>query len=422
MKRLWVVCLLTVICAVLAQASTVTLTGTLKDEQGSPINGTLYLSLPVPAQDQTSGVAVAPIPVSFRLVNGVITGGAPLYDVANLQPAGLYYVARAYDNSGNLQFYGNYVISGPSPFNLGAAVPTSVTTSNISYSSIVFPLSSTVSFSATPTFTALSGNQLFQMTLTGNITSSTLVMTGISTPAIVTFEFTQDGTGGRTVVFPTNVIGAVPPATGANQLTSQTFIWDGTKAYATGPATANGVPTVNAATWPASSLTAGSNGQCVITSGGTSQWGSCGTGTTISTVRQTGSDFTTTSTTAVTWLTLVNMSANTTYSFDCHGTYQNSIANAGLWQLNGPSSPTAVLFSAELTTSSGASAAWDITPTTSYASAAGNVSASSGANLDFHLYGEVENGANAGNLTIQVFEPSAGTLTIRRGSYCSVRF
>src|SRR5947209_5351330 len=113
-------------------ASTSTLTGVLRDAQGNPIQGKLVMNLPVPAVDTATNTLVSPAPVYFRLVNGAITGGAPLYDVNGLQPSGLYYRMRAYDTAGNMLLAGNYVVTGGS-FNLSAAVPTSVTTSNVSY-------------------------------------------------------------------------------------------------------------------------------------------------------------------------------------------------------------------------------------------------------------------------------------------------
>jgi hypothetical protein len=126
------------LCAISVHAQTTsTLTGTITDSSGSPLNGTLVMRLPVPAQYTPTNIAVAPTPVTFRVLNGAITGGLPLYDVAALQPSNLYYIARGYDQTGSLQFYGNYVVTGAT-FNLGAATPTSITTSNISYLSPAF--------------------------------------------------------------------------------------------------------------------------------------------------------------------------------------------------------------------------------------------------------------------------------------------
>jgi hypothetical protein len=89
----------------------------------------------------------------------------------------------------------------------------------------------TVTFSATPTFTATGQYQLFKMTLTGNVTSSTLSMTGITVPSLVTFEITQDNTGGRTFVWPLNTWGGPQANLAGNSVTTQTFFWDGTTAY-----------------------------------------------------------------------------------------------------------------------------------------------------------------------------------------------
>jgi hypothetical protein len=143
-------------CAVFAHSSTTTLTGTIVDEQGNPLNGTLTMRLPFPAQDQTTNVAVTPTLVSFNLVNGAIVGGVPLFDVANLQPQGLYYIARAYDTTGALQFYGNYVVTGAT-FNLGAATPTSVQTSNVSYVLPIFPNQTNI-FTAPQQFVTILSN------------------------------------------------------------------------------------------------------------------------------------------------------------------------------------------------------------------------------------------------------------------------
>lgn len=141
------------LCASFARASNTTLTGTITDAQGNPLNGTLQMRLPVPAQDTTLLTAVSNSPVTFNLVNGMIVGGAPLKDVATLQPQGLYYIARAYDYTGALQFSGNYVVTGTT-FNLGAAIPTAVTTSNISYILPILP-TQTNSFTAAQQFTVI---------------------------------------------------------------------------------------------------------------------------------------------------------------------------------------------------------------------------------------------------------------------------
>ena len=128
---------------------------------------------------------------------------------------------------------------------------------------------------------------------------SSLVMTGISVPAIVTFEFTQDGVGLHSFAWPANVLGGIGLADPANAVTSQSFLWDGTTAYALSPkliqnqtyagsflgnteptGTNNGTYATTAYVQqannlPPSVLVPGVNGQCVITLGGVSVWGTC---------------------------------------------------------------------------------------------------------------------------------------------------
>lgn len=98
------------------------------------------------------------------------------------------------------------------------------------------PAVATVTFSATPTFTATSQNQLFVLNLTGNVTSSTLVVGGLPNPSLISIELAQDASGGHTFVWPSNVVGAIAPATAANAITMQQFIWDGFNARAVTPA------------------------------------------------------------------------------------------------------------------------------------------------------------------------------------------
>ena len=135
------------------RATTTTLTGTIVDPQGNAHNGTVTMRLPVPAQDIASHTAILPINVTYKVVNGVIQSGPPLYDVAGLQPTNLYYIAKFYDNAGNLVMGANYIVTGAS-FNLGAATPTSVTTSNISFVTPV-TTSNPNSFTAAQTFSTI---------------------------------------------------------------------------------------------------------------------------------------------------------------------------------------------------------------------------------------------------------------------------
>jgi hypothetical protein len=87
---------------------------------------------------------------------------------------------------------------------------------------------SSVSYSATPVFDASTADS-FYITLTGNVTSSTL--TNLSAGRTIAFKIIQDGTGGRSFVWPTNVLGgmAIDGSSAAGEIATQLFhCYDGT--------------------------------------------------------------------------------------------------------------------------------------------------------------------------------------------------
>lgn len=88
-----------------------------------------------------------------------------------------------------------------------------------------------MAFSATPVFNFDLGN-IFVMTLTGNITSSTISNARTGIP--ITLILKQDATGGRTWVPPANFKpagGALALTAGANKVDSVTADYDGTNWY-----------------------------------------------------------------------------------------------------------------------------------------------------------------------------------------------
>lgn len=87
----------------------------------------------------------------------------------------------------------------------------------------------TVSYSATPTFDL--NNGLTQViTLTGNVTSSTII--NGQAGQHVTFVIIQDGTGGRTFAWPSNVYGAMVVNPNINGMSIQKLVtYDGTNFY-----------------------------------------------------------------------------------------------------------------------------------------------------------------------------------------------
>jgi hypothetical protein len=95
-----------------------------------------------------------------------------------------------------------------------------------------------VTFSATPTFDASQGNT-FTLTLTGNVTSSTL--SNVTTGQVISFELCQDATGGRTFAWPTGFSNASVVNPTASACTNQSFRWDGSNAQPKGMAVVTGV-------------------------------------------------------------------------------------------------------------------------------------------------------------------------------------
>jgi hypothetical protein len=86
-------------------------------------------------------------------------------------------------------------------------------------------------FSVTPVFDARQGT-LNKITLSGNVTSSSLAYAQAGQR--FTIEVCQNGTGGFTFVWPSNVTGAPTVTSTANLCTLADFVYDGQQAIATG--------------------------------------------------------------------------------------------------------------------------------------------------------------------------------------------
>lgn len=96
-------------------------------------------------------------------------------------------------------------------------------------------LASIVPWSAAPVFFIQAQTQLFSITLTGNSIAQPFTAFGITVPALVTVQVTQDSGGNHVFTWPSNSVGAAPVGVGANQVTTQTFIWNGASGTAIGP-------------------------------------------------------------------------------------------------------------------------------------------------------------------------------------------
>jgi hypothetical protein len=107
-------------------------------------------------------------------------------------------------------------------------------------------LTTIVPFSSTPSFVDAAQNQLFKITLTGNATSQPMTFVGVTPPGFIAFQITQDGSGGHTFAWPSNVVGGCTIGSAANGVTTQLFVYNGTNATAIGPCVTATGPVISA--------------------------------------------------------------------------------------------------------------------------------------------------------------------------------
>lgn len=95
---------------------------------------------------------------------------------------------------------------------------------------------SSVTFSAAPNFNIASGSTQ-KLILTGNVTRSTL--SNIIAGQHITFIICQDSRGNRAFTWPASIRGGMTIGPAANKCSCQTFAYDGSTAWATGPGVAD---------------------------------------------------------------------------------------------------------------------------------------------------------------------------------------
>lgn len=98
-------------------------------------------------------------------------------------------------------------------------------TGQLKIDSALVPATVAVTFSSTPIFDATKGNA-FQITLTGDVTSSTL--SNATAGQFIFFTITQDGTGGHTFAWPSNFQNAPTVVSTASKATNVVGFYDGT--------------------------------------------------------------------------------------------------------------------------------------------------------------------------------------------------
>jgi hypothetical protein len=126
--------------------------------------------------------------------------------------------------------------TGFTVLNGNVGVGTSTPAQKLDVNGAVRSALNTVAFSTTPAFDASLGNAQ-KITLTGNVTSSTLI--NASAGEKIDFIVCQDSTGSRTFVWPTNLKGGMTIGSTASKCSAQTFVFDGSNAFATSPGVTN---------------------------------------------------------------------------------------------------------------------------------------------------------------------------------------
>jgi len=130
-------------------------------------------------------------------------------------------------NNGRPTSAGNYLIGGNTDLTqAGQLNPPPITAL---FSSLPTPISMT--FSSTPIFDGSKGN-VFEMTLTGNVTGSTTI--NLIAGTLYTFILIQDGTGGRTFAWPSGMKGTMLIDPTAYSTNVQQFVYDGNNLLAMG--------------------------------------------------------------------------------------------------------------------------------------------------------------------------------------------
>jgi len=135
-----------------------------------------------------------------------------LYGNDQITPAGTFYNIAVKAANGNIVQSGNYQFTGSGTTDLSTIQPNYPAGLPPAFKGYV-PLP----FSTTPVFDGAYG-YAFDLTLTGNVASSTLQ--GFAPGQLIMFFIAQDATGGRTFAWPSNVVN--PPLIDADPLSVTT--------------------------------------------------------------------------------------------------------------------------------------------------------------------------------------------------------
>ncbi len=156
--------------AVPAFSATIPISGTVRLANGNLLNGSVRFTLNYSAgRDSCSSNVIVAQTVTFRIANGTLPGAARITPNDCIQPANTTYTAQYLTVTGQVFAQNVFYIQGSS-FDIGAATPTPLTTSNISFG----------------TFTGLTsvGSAKFTVTANGTKTVPTITNSNFPTSGI----------------------------------------------------------------------------------------------------------------------------------------------------------------------------------------------------------------------------------------------
>jgi hypothetical protein len=205
----------------------ITLTATLDDTSGNAdANSCLWITLcgfyqTVPKITGTSMLAKIG-PIRYLAADGVFS--IPLWANDQITPIDTYYCIEIQDDKGNIPQAGMYQFTGSGTIDLSNAVQLDLQPTPV-YPPLSAATYTIISYASSVSFPATSAQvQTFDITLTGNVTSSSA--SGFVEGQVVIFLIRQDATGGWTFAWPSQFQNPPTVDPAASSVTAAVFVVD----------------------------------------------------------------------------------------------------------------------------------------------------------------------------------------------------
>jgi hypothetical protein len=213
--------------SVLTAANGVTLlngTYTITHSSGSD-SGTFYVG------PNASNQAVCYYSTGINIANWAVSGFAGSTCTSGSPPSDIYTVAITVVAGGVQSAPTQYQPVTNQVISQGACIAVANNTT-VAFTTSCQQTFTAVGFSSTPAFAYGNGINTFEITLTGNVSSSSV--SGAVAGQVANFIICQDGTGSRTFTWPASFRGAMTIGSTASKCSSQSFAFDGSNYFAEG--------------------------------------------------------------------------------------------------------------------------------------------------------------------------------------------